>query len=187
MVRAPSPKRAPSLKTQDPSPRPNVQFVSESVTLCPESRSSRQHPPIDRGYSHRPDGRGLELRLESDVAKRPALFGHRHQARDRRNRLERGSARRPLERLVVQPGPHRRQRRRFDASRTGSPFIFTLGGGEVIPGWDQGMVGMSVGGVRRRAIPPDLAYGGSRMGPVPQYSTLIFEIELLGIGEELPE
>ena len=50
------------------------------------------------------------------------------------------------------------------------------------------MVGMSVGGIRRLTIPPDLAYGSSRVGPVPQYSTLIFEIELLGIGEEpVPE
>ena len=75
----------------------------------------------------------------------------------------------------------------FDTSRSASgaaPFVFTLGGGEVIPGWELGMVGMSVGGVRRLVIPPNLAYGDSRNGPVPQYSTLIFEIELLGIGEE---
>jgi FKBP-type peptidyl-prolyl cis-trans isomerase FkpA len=76
----------------------------------------------------------------------------------------------------------------FDTSRNGTPFTFTLGAGEVIPGWEQGMVGMSVGGIRRLTIPPDLAYGGSRVGPVPQYSTLIFEIELLGIGvEPIPE
>ena len=48
------------------------------------------------------------------------------------------------------------------------------------------MVGMSVGGLRRLTIPPNLAYGSSRAGPIPQYSTLIFEIELLGIGEEPP-
>jgi FKBP-type peptidyl-prolyl cis-trans isomerase FkpA len=72
----------------------------------------------------------------------------------------------------------------FDTSRSGSAFVFTLGAGDVIPGWDQGMVGMSVGGVRRLVIPPNLAYGNSRTGPIPQYATLIFEIELLGIGEE---
>ena len=71
----------------------------------------------------------------------------------------------------------------FDTSRNGAPFVFTLGADEVIPGWDRGLLGMSVGAVRRLVIPPDLAYGDSRSGPIPQYSTLIFEVELLGIGE----
>jgi FKBP-type peptidyl-prolyl cis-trans isomerase len=75
----------------------------------------------------------------------------------------------------------------FDTSRNGTPFVFTLGASEVIPGWDQGVVGMSVGAVRRLVIPPNLAYGSSRAGPLPQYSTLIFEIELLAIGQESVE
>ena len=74
----------------------------------------------------------------------------------------------------------------FDTSRSGAPFVFTLGNREVIDGWDLGMVGMSVGSTRRLIIPPNLAYGSSRAGPIPPYSTLIFEIELLGIGEEAP-
>lgn len=70
----------------------------------------------------------------------------------------------------------------FDTSRGGTPFVFTLGAREVIDGWDQGMVGMRVGGVRRLLLPPSLAYGSSRAGPIPPYSSLIFEIELMGIG-----
>ena len=70
----------------------------------------------------------------------------------------------------------------FDTSRNGAPFVFTLGNREVIDGWDLGLVGMSVGSTRRLIVPPNLAYGSSRNGPLPPYSTLIFEIELLGIG-----
>jgi FKBP-type peptidyl-prolyl cis-trans isomerase FkpA len=72
----------------------------------------------------------------------------------------------------------------FDTSRNGAPFVFTLGSEEVIPGWDLGLVGMSVGSIRRLIVPPNLAYGSERNGPLPPYSTLIFEIELLGIGQE---
>jgi len=72
---------------------------------------------------------------------------------------------------------------KFDSSRVrGEPFSFTLGGGEVIVGWDEGVVGMKVGGVRKLTIPPDKAYGQAGAGGViPPNATLIFEVELVEV------
>jgi FKBP-type peptidyl-prolyl cis-trans isomerase FkpA len=67
----------------------------------------------------------------------------------------------------------------FDTSVGRGVFSFTLGAGQVIAGWDQGLVGLKVGGVRRLVIPPSLAYGASGNGPVPPNAALVFEIELL--------
>ena len=71
--------------------------------------------------------------------------------------------------------------RQFDSS---SSFPFFLGTGAVIKGWDQGVVGMRVGGQRRLISPPELAYGssGSSNGVIPPNATLMFEITLLGVG-----
>lgn len=71
----------------------------------------------------------------------------------------------------------------FDSSRDrNAPFSFTIGVGEVIRGFDQGVTGMKVGGVRKVTIPPVLGYGRRGAPPkIPPDSTLIFEIELLGV------
>ena len=72
----------------------------------------------------------------------------------------------------------------FDASWKDTPgktFSFVLGQGQVIPGWDQGLIGMKVGGRRELIIPPALAYGSSGQGSIPGNATLVFVVDLIKV------
>ena len=72
--------------------------------------------------------------------------------------------------------------KRFDSSVGRAPFSFHLGAGQVIQGWDRGVAGMKVGGKRRLTVPPELGYGSRGFpGVIPPQSTLVFEVELLGV------
>ncbi len=73
---------------------------------------------------------------------------------------------------------------KFDSSHDrGQPFSFPLGAGRVIRGWDVGVEGMQIGGIRKLTIPPEEGYGarGTPGGPIPPNATLLFEVELLAI------
>jgi len=72
---------------------------------------------------------------------------------------------------------------KFDSSKDrGQPFMFSLGKGEVIRGWDEGVAGMKIGGKRKLTIPPELGYGARGAGgAIPPNATLLFEVELLAV------
>ena len=69
----------------------------------------------------------------------------------------------------------------FDTSAGRGPYAFVLGAGAVIKGWDQGLVGMKVGGQRRLVLPPDLAYGVNGYQQIPGNATLLFDVELVSV------
>ena len=73
--------------------------------------------------------------------------------------------------------------KKFDSSRDrGQPFTFKLGAGQVIQGWDQGVAGMKIGGLRKLTIPPELGYGPDGYpGAIPPNATLLFEDELIAV------
>lgn len=79
------------------------------------------------------------------------------------------------------PNAQQQHGAQFDSSVGRQPFSFRLGAGQVIPGWDQGVQGMKVGGKRTLIVPAAMGYGEQGAGPIPPNSNLIFDVELLDV------
>jgi FKBP-type peptidyl-prolyl cis-trans isomerase FkpA len=82
---------------------------------------------------------------------------------------------------LYQSGATNSEGQEFDSTSGGTPFSFPLGKGQVIAGWDQGLVGMKVGGTRTLIIPSSLGYGPNGYGPIPGGAALVFTVQLVGV------
>jgi FKBP-type peptidyl-prolyl cis-trans isomerase FkpA len=82
---------------------------------------------------------------------------------------------------LYEPNAPQQHGAQFDSSVGRGPFSFSLGAGQVIPGWDEGVKGMKVGGKRTLIVPAAMGYGSSGAGPIPPNANLIFDVELLDV------
>ena len=153
-------------------------LLAASVSACSDAGVDQSHLPVDRrvatSYSPslRVDLQGMEAR-PSGLYVQDLLVGEGIRA-------DSGDIARVRYTGWLPSGAE------FDSGGEAAPFEAALGYGRVIAGWDQGVVGMRVGGRRKLIVPPALGYGDMGRGRIPANSTLIFEVELLGVEDRTP-
>jgi peptidylprolyl isomerase len=150
-----------------------------------QSQPAQTQTQADTTSSSTTSSSGVLVSPTKDLAKKPRIP---HQPGDAPSELVKqdivkgtGATANPGDTVTVQyVGVRFRDGQQFDASwDRGQPFVFPLGAGQVIPGWDQGVVGMKVGGRRQLTIPSDLAYGAQGSPPdIAPNETLIFVVDL---------
>jgi peptidylprolyl isomerase len=144
-------------------------------------KPANESPPTERGGSEMSPAEAAKLKKPKVTVPQGAA-PKKLETKDLRRGT--GATAKAGDEVTVQyVGVGYKTRKEFDASwNRGEPFVFTLGAGMVIPGWDQGIEGMKVGGQRELVIPPELAYGPAGAPPsIGPNETLIFVVDLIGV------
>ena len=140
---------------------------------CTEGGTDQSRLPLERRVAERyANVLGVEL---SEMQRRPTGLYVRDVVEGEGMRADSGDI------VVVHYTGWLPTGKEFDSSRGGDPLEVALGYGRVIQGWDQGVVGMRVGGQRRLVVPPVMGYGARGSGPIPGNSTLVFDVELVDV------
>lgn len=148
--------------------------VACAIVACGKSGPDQSELPVDRRVAERYAG-ALNVEL-GEMERRPTGLYVQDVVTGDGARADSGDV------VIVHYTGWLPQGRQFDSSRDrGEPLEVPIGYGRVIDGWDQGIVGMRVGGQRRLVIPPALGYGEGGTGPIPGNSTLVFDVELLEV------
>ncbi len=144
-------------------------FAALGVTVAASAIACLSNPAMSKD--------GGTLIAQNNVVKTPSGLQYEDQV------VGKGAAPRQGQKVVVHYTGWLTNGTKFDSSRDrNDPFSFTLGAGQVIKGWDEGVASMKVGGKRKLTVPPHLGYGERGFGNViPPNSTLVFDVELLGV------
>lgn len=155
-------------------------MVACAIVACGEEGPDQSQVPVDRRVAERYAG---ELNVDlGEMERRPTGLYVQDVARGEGARADSGDI------VVVHYTGWLSQGTQFDSSRErDEPLEVPIGYGRVIDGWDQGIVGMRVGGQRRLVIPPAMGYGARGSGPIPGSATLVFDVELLDVVDRTVE
>ena len=148
-------------------------LIAATLAGCSEGGTDKTRLPPERQVAER-YGSALDVEL-SEMERRPTGLYVQDVVEGEGMRADSGDI------VVVHYTGWLPTGKEFDSSRGGDPFEVALGYGRVIQGWDQGVVGMRVGGQRRLVVPPAMGYGARGSGPIPGNSTLVFDVELVDV------